>query len=96
MNFEWDIEETKDFDYKYHRDNDIPIRIYKKDWEHFVNDLYKTTGLEVDGFNHQIYNCTEFILVWIYKVSTQYMLDKTITNFYILNNKYNINYAVTF
>jgi hypothetical protein len=85
INWEWVDEEIGDIDLKYLRNNKIPIKVYKKNWETFVYDVFKQIKLDIRRLKKFSYG-DDYIYIWLY--DNGYYLGQKSIELYLDNKEY--------
>jgi hypothetical protein len=85
INWEWVDEEIGDIDLEYLRKNKIPIKVYKKNWETFVYDVFKQIKLDIRRLNRFSHG-NDYIYIWLY--DNGYYLEQRSIEIYLNNEEY--------
>lgn len=88
IEWDWVEEEEGDIDLKYLRDNKIPIKVYKKNWETFVYDVFKQIKIDIRRLKKFSSN-DNYIYIWLY--DNGYYLGQKSIELYLDNKKYPYN-----
>ena len=97
-NFDWndddfDYEEDDgNFNVQYHIDNDIPIKVYKKDWDKFA-DICKQSDIRINNFNRYYPDKDDFMYIWLYRKTPSYAEHTSAKNHY---EDWNVDKSVLF